>query len=201
MQSLEKFLLKQAEELEKFKAEVAAGTELGDIPGLELKLVHSVLYGWRHMGMRLVDWDAFKQWALTEGNTLPIFACEGKYKGFYPSIPDKKDWEGAELGPEGDMIITYSSIMRQHRIMVYHRHYRLEFPVALSNPTPYIPTALYAGYSDRYHGQKQIEAWSKTHAGERQYLRMGVDRQSAEMETLELFANLEGEVTPHRFGY
>lgn len=182
MENLEQFLAKQAAELEKKKAELAELENLGKIDGLEPWLIHSKLYGIRHIGFKLVDLGKFIEWAIV--NCDPVYAIEGKYKSIYPRIPDTRDYDGANIVAEGFVKITYSTIMRRFEAKFFKDNYCICFELSKAYVSELTPIAVMRQFSDRYYGEKTIEGWKKPNAGQRQYLRTAVDKQSADLETL-----------------
>lgn len=182
MQNLAQFIAEQNKALEKKKAELEEFTNLGNIPGLEPWLIFSKLYGVRHIGFKLIDLENFVAWA--KENCRPVFAFEGVYKSMYPFKPETKDYEIAQVKAEGFVKINYSTIMREIECNFYKGNYRISFKL----PSKYIqeltPVAIYRQYSNRYYGERKIEGWQKTGFGEKQYLRLSVDKQSADLETL-----------------
>ena len=197
METVEQFKAKQAAELQKKIDELAELERLGDVPGLTPWLVHSRLYGIRHIGFKLVDLDAFLAWAREHCD--PIYAIEGQYRIFYPHKPDTRDYAGAQIKGEGQVKVAYSSILRRHECSVFKGEFRISFELPARRVKELLPVARYAGYSDRYTGQRRIEGWSKPGGSIKQYLRVGVDKQSSDLESLISFDQLEqffGEVVP-----
>lgn len=182
MQNLDQFIAEQNKALDKKKAELAEFANLGHVDGLEPWLIFSKLYGVRHIGFKLVDLEKFVAWA--KDNCRPVFAFEGVYKSMYPFKPETKDYESSQITAEGFVKINYSTIMREVECNFYKDNYRISFKL----PNKYIqelaPIAIYRQYSDRYHGKRKIEGWQKTGFGQKQYLRLSVDKQSANLETL-----------------
>jgi len=182
MQNLDQFIEEQNKALEKKKAELAEFANLGNVDGLEPWLIFSKLYGVRHIGFKLVDLEKFIAWA--KENCRPVFAFEGVYKAMYPFKPETKEYESSQVKAEGFVKIKYSTIMREIECNFYKGNYQISFKL----PNQYIqelaPVAIYKQYSERYHGKREIEGWQKTGFGEKQYLRLSVDKQSADLETL-----------------
>ena len=182
MENLEQFLAKQAVELEKKKADLAEFENLGKIDGLEPWLIHSKLYGVRHIGFKLISLEKFIEWAIV--NCDLVYAIEGKYKIIYPRIPNTRDYEGADIVADGFVKITYSTIMRRFEARFFKDNYGICFELSKTYVNELMPIAVMRQYSDRYYGEKKIEGWKKPNAGQRQYLRTAVDNQSAYLETL-----------------
>lgn len=168
--------------LEKKKAELAEFAALGDVPGLEPWLIFSKLYGVRHIGFKLVDLEKFVAWA--KKNCRPVFAFEGVYKAMYPFRPATKDYAESQVTAEGFVKIDYSTILREVECNFYKDNYRISFKLPSKYIRELVPVAVYRQYSDRYRGQRKIEGWEKTGFGKKQYLRLSVDKQSADLETL-----------------
>jgi hypothetical protein len=182
MENLKQFLVKQAAELEKKKVELAEFENLGKVDGLEPWLIHSKLYGVRHIAFKLVDLEKFTSWAVD--NCDPVYAIEGKYKSLYPRIPETKDYEGTKIVAEGFVKITYSTIMRRFEAKFFKGNYCISFELSKACAQDLIPIAIMRQYSNRYYGERKIEGYKKTNIGQRQYLRLSVDKQSADLETL-----------------
>ena len=182
MENIEQFLAKQAAELEKKKAELAEFEKLGNVDGLEPWLIHSKLYGIRHIAFKLVDLEKFIEWASI--NCDPVYAIEGEYKSIYPRIPDTRDYDGSGIVAEGFVKIKYSAIMRRFEAKFFKGDYCISFELPKVYIKELMPTAVMRQYSDRYCGKRKVEGWRKTNAGQRQYLRVAVDKQSADLETL-----------------
>lgn len=182
MENLEQFLAKQAADLEKKKAELAEFENLGQVDGLEPWLIHSKLYGIRHIAFKLVDLEKFIEWATI--NCDPVYAIEGNYKSLYPRIPETRDYEGAKIVAEGFVKITYSTILQRFKANFFKGDYCISFELSSSYVKDLIPIAVMKNYSDRYCGERKIEGYKKTNIGQRQYLRLSVDKQSADLETL-----------------
>ena len=182
MQNLDQFIAEQNKALEKKKAELAEFANLGNVDGLEPWLIFSKLYGVRHIGFKLVDLEKFAAWA--KENCRPVFAFEGVYRSIYPFKPETKEYENSQITAEGFVKINSSTILRKIECNFYKGNYRISFEL----PDKYIqelaPVAIYRQYSARYHGKRKIEGWGKTGFGEKQYLRLSVDKQSADLETL-----------------
>ncbi len=182
MQNLEQFIAEQNKALEKKKAELAEFANLGNIDGLEPWLIFSKLYGVRHIGFKLVDLEKFVAWS--KENCRPVFAFEGVFKAMYPFKPETKDYESSQVTAEGFVKINYSTILREIECNFYKDSYRISFKLPSKYIQELIPVAIYRQYSGRYYGKRKIEGWQKTGFGEKQYLRLSVDKQSADLETL-----------------
>lgn len=182
MENLEQFLAKQAVELEKKKAELVELENIGPVPGLEPWLIHSKLYGIRHIAFKLVDLEKFICWATV--NCDPVHAIEGTYKILYPRIPETKDYKYAKIVADGFVKITYSIIMRRFEAKFFKGDHCISFELSNAYVEDLMPIAVMRQYSDRYYGKRKIEGWKKTNAGERQYLCVACDKQSADLETL-----------------
>lgn len=182
METLEQFIEKQAAKLEKKKAELSEFENLGNIDGLEPWLIHSKLYGIRHVAFKLIDLEKFIGWAAD--NCDPVYAIEGKYKSLYPRIPESKDYIGAKIVAEGFVKITYSTILQRFKANFFKGDYCISFELSKAYVNDLMPIAVMKNYSDRYYGKRKIEGWKKTNMGQRQYLRCGIDKQSADLETL-----------------
>jgi hypothetical protein len=182
MENLEQFLVKQAAELEKKKVELAEFENLGKVDGLEPWLIHSKLYGVRHVAFKLIDLEKFTSWAAD--NCDPVYAIEGKYKSLYPRIPETLDYKDARIVAEGFVKITYSTIMRRFEAKFFKGDYCISFEMSKAYIKDLMPIAVMKQYSDRYYGERKVDGWKKTNIGQRQYLRLSVDKQSADLETL-----------------
>jgi hypothetical protein len=182
MENLEQFLAKQAAELEKKKVELAEFENLGKVDGLEPWLIHSKLYGVRHVAFKLIDLEKFICWASVNCN--PVYAIEGKYKSLYPRIPETLDYKDARIVAEGFVKITYSTIMRRFEAKFFKGDYCISFEMSKAYIKDLMPIAVMKQYSDRYYGERKVDGWKKTNIGQRQYLRLSVDKQSADLETL-----------------
>lgn len=182
MENLEKFLAKQAAQLEKKKAELAEFENLGSVPGLKPWLIHSKLYGIRHVAFKLIDLEKFIRWAAD--NCDPVYAIEGKYKSLHPRIPESKDYEGAKIVAEGFVKITYSTILQRFKANFFKGEYCISFEMSKAYIKDLMPIAIMKQYSDKYYGKRKIDGWQKTNVGQRQYLRVSCDKQSADLETL-----------------
>ena len=182
MQNLDQFIAEQNKALEQKKAELSEFANLGNVDGLEPWLIFSKLYGVRHIGFKLVDLEKFIVWA--KENCRPVFAFEGVYKAMYPFKPETKDYESSQVKAEGFVKIKYSTIMREIECNFYKGNYQIGFKLPSQYIQELVPVAVYRQYSDRYHGNRKIEGWEKTGFGEKQYLRLSVDKQSADLETL-----------------
>lgn len=182
MENLEQFIAEQNKALEKKKAELAEFKVLGNIPGLDPWLIFSKLYGVRHIGFKLIDLEKFVTWA--KENCRAVFAFEGVYKSMYPFKPETRDYESSQVTAEGFVKINYSTIMREIECNFYKNNYRISFKLSGKYIQELTPVAIYRQYSDRYYGERKIEGWKKTGFGEKQYLRLSVDKQSADLETL-----------------
>ena len=182
MQNLDQFIAKQNKALEKKKAELTEFTNLGIVDGLEPWLIFSKLYGVRHIGFKLIDLEKFVAWA--KQHCRPVFAFEGVYKSMYPFKPETKDYADAQIKAEGFIKIEYSTIMREIKCNFYKDNYRISFKLPNKYIQELVPVAIYRQYSDRYYGKRKIEGWIKTGFGQKQYLRLSVDKQSAVLETL-----------------
>jgi hypothetical protein len=189
MESLEQFIAKQEAELEKKKQELQEFAKLGPIPGLDPYLIHTKLYGYRLIGFKLADLDAFLEWA--KATCLPVYAIEGTYKTLRPEIPQTRDYEGSSIKAEGNVVVTYSTIMRRFKVKVFVPDYEITFEIE-RYVGELTPKAEFRNYSDRYNGERRIDNWFKTGRGVKQYLRVGVDRQSADLETLLTWPEFEG---------
>ncbi len=190
MENLQQFIEKQQAELEKKKQELVEFEALGDIPGLESWLIFSKLYGYRSIGFKLVNLQLWLEWA--KQNCIPVHAIEGTYKTFRPEIPKTRDYADALIICSGDVKVRYSTILREVKISCFVKGYEINFSIK-KYISDLVPKAIYRQYSDRYYGKKAIESWRKTGAGQKQYLRLAVDKQSADLETLltwEQFENL-----------
>lgn len=190
METLDQFIAKQQAELDKKKAEIAEFEALGPVPGLNPWLIYGKLYGYRNIGYKLADLKTFLDWA--KANCQKVYAIEGRYKTFRPEIPKTKDYEGSSIVDDGDVEVIYSTIMRRFRVKVFVPGYCLEFEMPQSYVAALVPRAETCSYSDNYYGKRRIERWLKTGAGVRQYLRTGVDMQSADLETLLTWEQFEG---------
>ena len=182
MQNLDQFIAEQNKALEKKKNELAEFANLGHVDGLEPWLIFSKLYGMRHIGFKLIDLEEFIAWA--KENCRPVFAFEGVYKAMYPFKPETKEYENALTTAEGFVKINYSTIMREIECNFYKDNYRISFKLPSKYIQELVPIAIYRQYSSRYYGERKIEGWQKTGFGEKQYLRLSVDKQSADLETL-----------------
>lgn len=182
MQNLDQFIAEQNKALEKKKAELAEFANLGNVDGLEPWLIFSKLYGVRHIGFKLVDLEKFIAWA--KENCRPVFAFEGVYKAMYPFKPETKDYKSSQVMAEGFVKINYSTILREIECNFYKDNYRIGFKLPNKYIQELVPVAIYRQYSERYYGKREIEGWKKTGFGEKQYLRLSVDKQSADLETL-----------------
>ena len=182
MQNLDQFIAEQSKALEKKKAELVEFANLGEVDGLEPWLIFSKLYGVRHIGFKLVALEKFVAWA--KENCRPVFAFEGVYKAMYPFKPETKEYESSQVKAEGFVKIKYSTIMREIECNFYKGNYQISFKLPNKYIQELVPIAIYRQYSDRYHGKRKIEGWQKTGFGEKQYLRLSVDKQSADLETL-----------------
>lgn len=182
MENLEQFLAKQAAELEKKKAELTEFENLGQVDGLEPWLIHSKLYGIRHVAFKLIDLEKFTKWAAD--NCDPVYAIEGTYKSLYPRIPETQDYKDAKIVAEGFVKITYSTILRRFKANFFKGDFCISFEISNSYVKDLMPIAVMRQYSDNYHGERLIEGWKKTNMGQRQYLRVAIDKQSADLETL-----------------
>lgn len=190
MESLEQFIANQQAALEKKKQELEEFAKLGPIPGLDPYLIFSKLYGYRSIGYKLVDLEAFLEWA--KANCQPVYAIEGTYKIFRPEIPQTRNYEGSQIKGEGNVVVTYSTIMRRFKVKAFVPGYEIQFDVP-GYVGELVPRAMYAGFADRYSSSEQkISGWQKPGAGVKQYLRVGVDRQSADLETLLTWEQFEG---------
>lgn len=189
MESLEQFIAKQEAALEKKKQELQEFAALGPVPGLDPYLIYGKLYGYRSIGFKLADLEVFLEWA--KANCMPVYAIEGTYKTLRPEIPQTRDYEGSSIKAEGNVVVTYSTIMRRFKVEVYVPGYEITFelPGCVGELTP---KAEFRDYSDRYNGDRRIDNWRKTGAGVKQYLRVGTDRQSADLETLLTWEQFEG---------
>lgn len=189
METIEQFIAKQQAELDKKKRELEELAALGPVPGLDPWLVYGKLYGYRSIGFKLVDLEAFLEWA--KATCQPVYAVEGTYKTFRPEIPQTRDYEGSQLKGEGNVVVKYCTITRKFKVEVFVPGYEVTFelPGYVGELTP---KAEFRNYSDRYNGDRRIEKWFKTGAGVKQYLRVGVDRQSADLETLLTWEQFEG---------
>ena len=182
MQNLDQFIAEQNKALEQKKAELSEFANLGNVDGLEPWLIFSKLYGVRHIGFKLVDLEKFIVWA--KENCRPVFAFEGVYKAMYPFKPETKDYESSQVKAEGFVKINYSTILREIECNFYKDNYRIGFKLPSQYIQELVPVAVYRQYSKRYYGKREIEGWQKTGFGEKQYLRLSVDKQSADLETL-----------------
>lgn len=193
METLEQFIAKQNEALEEKRNEIEEFTTIGPVPGLEPWLIHGKLYGSRHIGYKLKNMTAFIERA--RATCAPIHAVEGVYKGFYPHVPDTRDYKDARIVSKGDVEVIYSTIMRSFKVAVFIPGFRLQFDV-IKHVSELTPRPVFRAYADRYTGERKIESWHKTGKGVRQYLRLSVDKQSADLETLltwEQFTEFFGE--------
>lgn len=189
METLEQFIANQQAELEKKKQQLAEFERLGNVPGLDPWLIYGKLYGYRSIGFKLLDIDAFLAWA--KEKCMPVYAIEGTYKTFRPEIPKTRDYEGSQIKGEGNVVVTYSTIMRRFKVEVYVPDFEIQFELP-GFVGDLIPRAATRPYSDRYSGERRIIDWSKTGAGVKQYLRVGTDKQSADLETLLTWEQFEG---------
>lgn len=189
MESIEQFIAKQKAELDKKLQELAEFEKLGPVPGLDPWLIYGKLYAYRSIGFKLVDLEAFLAWA--KEKCMPIYAIEGRYKTFRPEIPQTRDYEGSQIKGEGNVVVTYSTIMRRFEVEVYVPGYEIKFELP-GFVSELIPRATMKAYSERYFGERRVDSWSKTGAGVKQYLRMGVDKQTADLETLLTWEQFEG---------
>ena len=179
METLEEFIKKQEKELQKRREELAKLEELGPIPGLSPWLIHGKLYGIQHIAFKLESWEEFLPWA--QANVEDIFAVEGFYKGFYPQIPVTRDYLDATIKTQGKIVVDYSTIMRRHGVRVFYKGYKLSFEVPDKKLFRNLkPNPRFTGFRE-----EKIESWSKpTVAVQRMYLRVGEDKQSADLECL-----------------
>ena len=182
MENLEQFLTKQSTELEKKKAELIELENIGPVPGLKPWLIHSKLYGIRHIAFKLIDLEKFICWASV--NCDPVYAIEGTYKSLYPRIPETKDYEDARIVAKGFVKISYSTILQRFKANFFKGDYCISFELSKSYVNDLMPTAVMKNYSDRYYGKRKIEGWKKTNIGQCQYLRSSCDKQSTDLETL-----------------
>jgi hypothetical protein len=184
--TLADFQAKQEAELAEKVRELAEFEKIGEVPGLNPWLIQGKLYGVRHVAYKLTDLQSFLDWAQRE--TMPIYGFRGKYAGFYARRPDTRDYQDAEIIAEGNMIVSYSSILRELKCYVFvdrdDLQFKLSFDVKGAHVSALTPTPQYSHYRANYHGRWIIESWHKTNAGQCQFLRVGVDRQSANLETL-----------------
>jgi hypothetical protein len=186
MQSLEQFIAKQQAELDKKKKELAEFEALGPVPGLDPYLIYGKLYGYRGIGFKLADLEALLEWA--KANCMPVYAIEGRYKTLRPEIPQTRDYEGSQKVAEGNVVVTYSTIMRRFKVEVYVPGYEIQFELP-GYVNELIPRPQ---FRSNYSGERRIDQWLKTGAGVKQYLRVSVDRQSADLETLLTWEQFEG---------
>ena len=189
METIEQFMAKQQAELEEKKRELEEFAALGPVPGLDPYLIFGKLYGYRSIGFKLVDLEAFLAWA--KEKCMPVYAIEGQYRTLRPEIPQTRDYEGSQIKGEGNVAVTYSTIMRRFRVKVYVPGYEITFglPGYVGELTP---KAQFRNYRDSYYGERHIDQWFKTGKGVKQYLRVGVDRQSADLETLLTWEQFKG---------
>ena len=186
MESLDGFIKKQEAALDQKRADLEALRILGPIPGLDPWLLHGRLYGIQHVAFKLLDMGEFLSWA--KENCRKVLAVEGKYKGFYPEVPETRDYVDSVVAATGDIIVDYSTITQRHSVRVFFGAYRFSFDAGILGPRP---VAHYKGYSPKYYGIRSIESWSKPGGGLRQYLRISVDRQAVDLETLFTFEQFE----------
>lgn len=181
MQTLEQFIADQQAALEKKKLELEEFAALGPVPGLDPWLIYGKLYGYRSIGFKLANLAEFIEWA--KANCILVKAIEGRYKTFRPEIPQTRDYEGSQIVAEGDLCVTYSSIMRRFKVEVYVPGFEIQFeiPGYISELTP---RPVFRSYHRDFTGNQNIESWQKSGYGVRQYLRVGADKQSADLETL-----------------
>lgn len=189
MESLEQFIAKQEAALEKKKQELEEFAKLGPIPGLDPYLIHSKLYGYRLIGFKLADLDAFLEWA--KATCQPVYAIEGNYKTLRPEIPQTRDYEGSSIKAEGNVVVTYSTIMRRFKVKVFVPGYEISFEIE-RYVGDLVPSAIYGGFKSPYSDNQKISGWKKTGKGVKQYLRSAVDKQSADLETLLTWEQFEG---------
>lgn len=190
MKTTEQFLAEQAVALEKHKQDIAEFEALGPIPGLSPYLIHGKLYGVRHIAFKLDSLTEFLVWA--KENCDDVQAVEGRYRGFYPSIPDTKDYETADIVASGNVVVDYSTIMRRYVAECYTRNYKISFELPWPNRRDMVPRAHFkTDYSDSYRGNRVVEKWTKPGVFIREYLRASVDKQSAGLEMLMYWTDFE----------
>ena len=182
MQNLEQFIVEQNKALEKKKAELAEFANLGNVDGLEPWLIFSKLYGVRHIGFKLMDLEKFLAWA--KENCRPVFAFEGVYQSLFPFKPETREYTDAQIKAEGFVKINYSTILREIECNFYKDNYRISFKLPDRYIRELVPVAVHQQYSDIYYEKCKIEGWEKTGFGQKQYIRLSVDKQSADLETL-----------------
>lgn len=187
METLEQFIAKQEQALAEKRAEIAELEAIGPIPGLTPWLIHGKLYGVRHIDFKLVDLQAFLAWA--REHCIKIHAVEGHYKILHQHIPDTRDYRDARIAASGDVDVRYSTIMQRYvaRFCIpgYTLSFELDTQPANGDLRPH----------PQWSGQK-ISGWTKGRRDIRQYLRVAVDRQSADTESLLTFEQFEGYFTP-----
>ena len=195
MQDIEDFIKQQMADMEakikEHQQKLEDLQELGDVPELKHHLVHGTLYGYRHIGFKLTDFDAFMAWAREHCD--PIHLIRGRYAGLYPEIPKTRDWEGAGKVLEGNAYVNYSTILQKFEVNVYKGAFRISFDAPLKWNADLKPVPNFHNYSR--NKERSIESWFKP-KGRSQLLWPSVDKQSADMSTLMDWDSLSASFRP-----
>lgn len=115
----------------------------------------------------------FLEWA--KANCIPVKAIEGRYKTFRPEIPQTSDYEGSQIVAEGNLCVTYSTIMHRFKVEVYVPGFEIQFEV-FGHIRDLMPRPVFRSYHQDFTGNRNIESWQKSGYGVRQYLRVSVDK-------------------------
>jgi hypothetical protein len=171
---------KHERELADHAMQIASLGSLGDIPGLTPWLIHSPFRGYDHVAFSLEDITQFVAWA--KENCVEIHAIEGKYKTLWPFIPETRDYVDADIVDTGDVVVRYSTISNLHKIICFTKTHKISFKIKKHIPDLQ-PTQIVKRYAPRYYGAQRIDGWRRPNL-HKTYLRLSVDKQSADLETL-----------------
>jgi hypothetical protein len=181
MKTIAEFMEQQSVELAAHKRKFEQFEALGPIPGLSPYILHSPFRGYAHTQFKLESLEQFIEWG--RANSVPILAIEGTYKTFWPEIPDTRDYRDANAIDSGDVVVTYSTILHTFSISCFTATHKISFSIGGTVPE-LMPAAHHTQYAPNYYGQRMINRWSKPTSGHKSYLRLAVDKQSADLETL-----------------
>lgn len=197
MQTIEQFKAEQAAALEKKIQELAELDALGEIPGLSPWLITGRLYGYRHFSHKLQELSAWLAWAKQHAD--PLHAYKGIYAIIHPNKPETRDYADAVAVADGDVMVTYSTITRRFEAVFFRKGARVSFDLT-QHPHELTPRAhIRSNYSDRYHGERHIESWSKPPGNAQNiFMYTSTDRQNCDLKILLTWAQFEEYFTTNQ---
>lgn len=163
MQTLQEFQAKQAAELAKFQSQQALVNAVGEVPGLSWWIVHAKHRGWEHGAFKLADFKLALPWL--KAHAVPLSAWEGKYKGFWPELPEP-DY-GSHVGTGAAELVTTkflegpTSAALHVFCAVAGRRVKVSFEVPLAREFHNLVAVPVFEHGGRGQDQERFKGWRK----------------------------------------